>query len=176
MTLGFFTLDTPVGAFSVACAADESVVATAFGDVEVLARRLPPGTRLASRPPVSDVSSQVAAYFGGALREFSLRLAPTGTAFQHRVWRALQDVPYGVLMSYGELARGVKSSPRAVGRANATNPICLIVPCHRIVGADGSLTGYAFGEVIKRRLIDLERASAPAAITTTSGRASPSRR
>ena len=176
MTLGFFTLDTPAGAFSVACAADESVVATAFGDVEALARRLPSETRLTSRPPVSDVARQVADYFGGTLREFSLRLAPTGTAFQNKVWRALQDVPYGVLMSYGELARGVKSSPRAVGRANATNPICLIVPCHRIVGADGSLTGYAFGEEIKRRLIDLERGGVPAAITTTSGRAGPLRR
>lgn len=176
MTLGHFTLDTPVGAFSVACAADESIVATAFGDVESLARRLPSETRLTSRPPAPEISRQVAAYFDGTLRKFSLRLSPGGTAFQARVWQALQQVPYGVLMSYGELARKLKSSPRAVGRANATNPICLIVPCHRIVGTDGSLTGYAFGEEIKRRLIDLECGAASVAITTTVGRASPSRR
>lgn len=175
MTLGYFTLTTPVGAFSVACTAGESISATAFGDVESLGRRLPPETRLISHPPAPEISRQVAAYFDGTLRKFSLRLAPGGTVFQTRVWQALQQVPYGVLISYGELARKLKSSPRAVGRANATNPICLIVPCHRIVGTDGSLTGYAFGEEIKRRLIELECVANSAAITTPSGRASPLR-
>jgi methylated-DNA-[protein]-cysteine S-methyltransferase len=72
----------------------------------------------------------------------------------------LRKIPSGETRSYGELARQLGSSPRAVGRANATNPICLIVPCHRVIGADGSMTGYAFGEKIKRRLLEIE--SAPA--------------
>jgi methylated-DNA-[protein]-cysteine S-methyltransferase len=110
-----------------------------------------------------DAREQVLAYFRGDRRAFALELAPAGTVFQQRVWAALGRIPYGETRSYGELARALRSSPRAVGRANATNPIVLIVPCHRVIGADGALTGFAFGEKIKRRLLDHERTGADAA-------------
>jgi methylated-DNA-[protein]-cysteine S-methyltransferase len=100
----------------------------------------------------------VTAFFGGKRRDFSVGLSASGTPFQRRVWAALRRIPYGETRSYGDVARAVRSSARAVGRANATNPVCLIVPCHRVIGSDGSLTGYAFGEGTKRRLLELEGA------------------
>jgi methylated-DNA-[protein]-cysteine S-methyltransferase len=100
----------------------------------------------------------VHAWFKGQRRDFSVPLAPRGSAFQQRVWAELARIPFGETRSYGELARVLKSAPRAVGRANATNPISLLIPCHRVIGADGKLTGYAFGEATKRRLLDFEAA------------------
>ena len=93
-----------------------------------------------------------------------MKLAPCGTPFQQSVWTALQRIPFGETRSYGQLATelGNPGAARAVGRANATNPIALIVPCHRVIGSDGSLTGFAFGEDIKRRLLAHEGASRPA--------------
>jgi methylated-DNA-[protein]-cysteine S-methyltransferase len=99
-----------------------------------------------------------AAAFGGKRRDFSVGLSASGTPFQRKVWAALREIPYGETRTYGDVARTVRSSPRAVGRANATNPVCLIVPCHRVIGSDGSLTGYAFGERTKRSLLRLEGA------------------
>jgi O-6-methylguanine DNA methyltransferase len=97
-------------------------------------------------------------YFRGELRAFDLPLAPEGTSFQRRVWRALCRVPYGATVSYGELARriGRPGASRAVGRANATNPISIVIPCHRVIGADGTLTGYGGGLGRKKRLLELE--------------------
>ena len=91
--------------------------------------------------------AQLQAYFAGELREFDLPLAPEGTPFQQRVWRALCDIPYGETISYGELARriGQPKASRAVGLANGQNPISIVVPCHRVIGANGSLTGYGGG-------------------------------
>jgi len=108
------------------------------------------------------VRAQVDEYFAGTRRDFDLTLAPAGgSEHQRRVRAALLAIPFGETRSYGELAKKLGSSPRAVGRANATNPISLIVPCHRVIGADGSLTGYAFGESIKRRLLAHEGACLP---------------
>lgn len=106
--------------------------------------------------------AQLAEYFAGARREFDLPLAPRGTAFQQRVWEELRRIPYGETISYAELARrvGRPGASRAVGRANATNPIAVIVPCHRVIGSDGALTGYAGGEPLKRALLELERGPA----------------
>jgi methylated-DNA-[protein]-cysteine S-methyltransferase len=106
----------------------------------------------------AEVRAQLAAYFEGGLRSFDLPLAMAGSAFQQRVWQALRDIPYGETRSYGQLARriGVPSAPRAVGVANRENPIAVIVPCHRVIGADGTLTGYAGGLERKRALLDLE--------------------
>jgi methylated-DNA-[protein]-cysteine S-methyltransferase len=103
---------------------------------------------------------QLDEFFAGERRAFDLPLDPVGSEFQRRVWAALAEVPYGQTISYGELARRVGDgvSPRAVGRANATNPIAIIVPCHRVIGADGSLTGYAGGLERKRSLLELEGA------------------
>lgn len=98
-------------------------------------------------------------YFAGSLRELDLPLAPAfGSPFQREVWRALVAIPYGTTLSYGELARriGRPGAARAVGRANATNPLAIVVPCHRVIGQDGSLTGYAGGMEIKRWLLQHE--------------------
>jgi methylated-DNA-[protein]-cysteine S-methyltransferase len=102
---------------------------------------------------------QLAAYFAGELTEFDLPLALRGTAFQERVWAALRELPYGVTTTYGELAAGLGSpaASRAVGLANGRNPISIVVPCHRVVGANGSLTGYGGGTERKRALLDLEQ-------------------
>ena len=101
---------------------------------------------------------QLDAYFAGELRRFDLPLAPEGTPFQREVWSALTAIPYGETVSYGELARrlGRPAASRAVGAANGQNPIPIVIPCHRVIGADGSLTGFGGGLAIKRRLLDLE--------------------
>ena len=98
-------------------------------------------------------------YLAGKRADFDIPLAPSGTAFQQRVWEALREIPRGETRSYGALAKKLRSSARAVGRANATNPICVTVPCHRVIGMDGSLTGFAFGVETKRRLLALESES-----------------
>lgn len=102
---------------------------------------------------------QLDAYFRGELTDFETPLHLAGTPFQQRVWAALREVPYGETATYGELARevGQPTAARAVGAANGRNPVCLVVPCHRVVGAGGSLTGYAGGTDRKRHLLDLER-------------------
>ncbi|HUR60659.1 MAG TPA: methylated-DNA--[protein]-cysteine S-methyltransferase [Opitutaceae bacterium] len=163
MNAFFDAFETPVGAFSVATDATGAVLATALGDVDALRGRLDDFHVLREKRIAPDVREQVAAYFAGERKDFDLPLAAAGTPFQRRVWTALQQIPFGVTRSYGDLARELRSSPRAIGRANATNPICLIVPCHRVIGADGSLTGFAFGEKIKQRLLDHERSAAAAA-------------
>jgi methylated-DNA-[protein]-cysteine S-methyltransferase len=101
---------------------------------------------------------QLGEYFAGQRREFSIPLAPAGNPFQHRVWDALRLIPYGELRTYGELAEmlGDRSLAQAVGSANGRNPISIIVPCHRVVGADGSLVGYAGGLERKQFLLELE--------------------
>ena len=106
----------------------------------------------------ADVREQLADYFAGGRTAFDLPLAMTGSPFQRRVWRALQEIPYGETTSYGELARriGIPSASRAVGVANGHNPVAVIVPCHRVIGADGSLTGYGGGLERKRLLLELE--------------------
>ncbi len=98
---------------------------------------------------------QLQAYLDGDLREFELPLAAEGTPFQQRVWRALCDIPYGETISYGDLARriGQPKASRAVGLANGQNPIAIVVPCHRVIGANGTLTGYGGGLERKRWLL-----------------------
>jgi methylated-DNA-[protein]-cysteine S-methyltransferase len=107
---------------------------------------------------LSDVRAQLAEYFAGGRTGFDLLLAPQGTPFQLEVWAALREIPYGETETYGQLAArvGRPGSSRAVGAANGRNPISIVVPCHRVVGAAGSLTGYAGGLDAKRRLLDLE--------------------
>jgi methylated-DNA-[protein]-cysteine S-methyltransferase len=105
-------------------------------------------------------ADQLDAYFAGALTRFTLPLAPRGSQFQQRVWAALQDIPYGETESYGELADRIGSpgAARAVGLANGKNPIGIVIPCHRVVGSNGNLTGYGGGLDRKKQLLDLERA------------------
>ena len=149
---------TPMGPFAVAVDASGALAATAFGGRSALKGRLKDGALVADARRTARARSQVSAWFRGKRRAFTVGLAPRGTPFQRRVWAALGRIPYGETRSYGDVARALKSSARAVGRANGANPICLVVPCHRVIGADGSLTGYAFGERTKRRLLDFEGA------------------
>lgn len=114
------------------------------------------------------VVAQLEEYFRGERRTFDLPLAPRGSAFQLRVWDELRRIPFGKTISYGELAERVGkrsfAAARAVGQANATNPIAIIVPCHRVIGADGTLTGYAAGLSFKAKLLVLEGALDPDAM------------
>ncbi|WP_148863673.1 methylated-DNA--[protein]-cysteine S-methyltransferase [Marinobacter fonticola] len=102
-----------------------------------------------------EAKRQLDAYFAGELTQFDLPLAPAGTEFQQTVWHMLLDIPYGGTLSYGELARrlGSPKLTRAVGAANGRNPLSIVVPCHRVIGADGSLTGYGGGVERKRWLL-----------------------
>jgi methylated-DNA-[protein]-cysteine S-methyltransferase len=123
------------------------------------------------RPPAEDrqahgtdilreARAQLAAYFAGRLRELDLPLAPRGGPFELRVWKALLEIPYGTTCSYSDIARrlGSPGASRAVGAANGRNPLPIVVPCHRVIGADGSLTGYGGGLETKRYLLRLEGA------------------
>ena len=168
MTYFYDTFSTPAGDFSVAVNDAGALIATAFGGRKNLLRRMKPGHPLVrDESKTRRVRQQVSDYFSGKRKSFDLPLAPNGTAFQQSVWTALQQIPFGETRSYGELAASVQrtGAARAVGRANATNPICLIVPCHRVIGANGSLTGFAFGEHIKKKLLIHEGAIQPFAKT-----------
>lgn len=116
-----------------------------------------------SDPMRAELQRQVNDYFTGTSRSFNLPLAPEGTEFQKRVWSELQNIPYGTTITYGELAEriGDPNAVRAVGSANGANPIWIIIPCHRVIGADGSLTGYAGGIEVKRQLLEQEGALPP---------------
>lgn len=121
--------------------------------------RSPRGTRRPD-PLLDEAERQLAGYFSGGLTHFDLPLANDGTEFQKKVWAELQRIPYGETASYGDIARRLGYEPgisRAVGAANGANPIPIVVPCHRVIGADGTLTGYAGGVDRKRTLLDLER-------------------
>jgi methylated-DNA-[protein]-cysteine S-methyltransferase len=109
--------------------------------------------------PLSDVIQQLNAYFAGKLESFDVPLSPEGTPFQQKVWNELCHIPFGETISYGELARriGNPNASRAVGLANGSNPIPIIIPCHRVIGSNGKLTGYGGGLQIKEKLLALEK-------------------
>ncbi len=149
------TFDSPIGEL------------LAVGDAEALSGlymqdgRHPvtvPGSWEPAEEPFGELCRQLEEYFTGARREFELALAPRGSAFQLRVWEALREIPYGETESYGALAERIGSpgSARAVGAANGQNPIAVVIPCHRVIGASGKLTGYAGGLERKRLLLDIE--------------------
>jgi methylated-DNA-[protein]-cysteine S-methyltransferase len=117
---------------------------------------------------LAEVARQLELYFAGKLREFTLPHAAPGNAFHREVWAELCRIPFGMTISYGELARrvGRPGSARAVGRANGANPVAIVVPCHRVIGADGKLTGYAGGIERKAALLALEQATTPAGQAT----------
>jgi methylated-DNA-[protein]-cysteine S-methyltransferase len=118
-----------------------------------------PGSPQGDAASLATAAIQLEQYFAGERTEFELDLEPDGTPFERRVWDAVRAIPYGETASYADIARriGHPSACRAVGRANGRNPLAVIVPCHRVVGSDGSLTGYAGGIDAKRTLLDLER-------------------
>ena len=154
------TFTTPVGDFSVALNATGAVIATAFGGLAELRERFHADEIVRDEARAADGRREVTEYFAGQRQKFTVKLAASGTHFQQSIWTALRRIPFGETRSYGQLAAeiGNPDAARAVGRANATNPICLLVPCHRVIGADGSLTGFAFGEEIKRQLLEHEGA------------------
>ncbi len=110
-----------------------------------------------------EATDQLCAYFNGQLHEFDLPLAPQGTAFQQAVWQALQSIAYGQTWSYAELAQqvGRPKAVRAVGAANGRNPLPIVIPCHRVIGSNGTLTGYRGGLPLKQALLSLERQHRP---------------
>ncbi|MEV5149185.1 methylated-DNA--[protein]-cysteine S-methyltransferase [Streptomyces sp. NPDC052727] len=120
------------------------------------------GPRDDTLPVFAETTEQLTAYFSGETKEFTVRLGLHGTPFQRGVWQQLTAIPYGETRTYGELADalGNPRASRAVGLANGRNPVGIIVPCHRVIGSDGSLTGYGGGLDRKRRLLDFERGTA----------------
>jgi methylated-DNA-[protein]-cysteine S-methyltransferase len=155
-------VDSPVDPLLLA-AGDHGLTAVWFSPhkgVEQAARTAADGWHRDDEHPVLVATrEQLAEYFAGARRGFDLPLAPRGTEFQQRVWLRLRDIPYGQTRSYGQVAAELGLEPgasRAVGLANGANPLSIVVPCHRVVGSDGSLTGFGGGLARKRHLLDLE--------------------
>ncbi len=149
-------IDSPVGRLLIAGdAAGLRQVLFAEGRSEVQ----PQADWVEDAAPLAESIRQLRAYFAGELRQFDVPLAPEGTPFQRRVWQELLKIPYGETISYGELARrlGNASASRAVGLANGANPISIIIPCHRVIGSNGKLTGYGGGLKNKEWLLSLER-------------------
>lgn len=148
------TMPSPIGELMLL--ADE----TGLTGLHMEYRRHPPADRdwRTDESRFAEAKAQLSAFFAGELRQFVLPLAAVGTPFQRRVWDALMQIPYGETISYGELARrlGDVKASRAVGLANGKNPISIIVPCHRVIGASGDLTGYGGGIERKRWLLDHE--------------------
>ena len=118
--------------------------------------RRPEGRRDAKR--VRDAAAELREYFAGRRREFTLELAPVGTDFQLRVWRALAAIPYGTVRNYGDVARaiGKPGAARAVGQAVGSNPLPIVIPCHRVIASNGSIGGYSGGLAVKHRLLAIE--------------------
>ncbi len=150
------TIDTPIGPLTL-IAGDDGLRGIRFGAEPA---RLPED-ELADpdHPVLVETARQLGEYFAGERQEFDLPLQPAGTAFQLAAWRALTTIPYGRTVSYGEQARrlGHAGRARAVGAANGSNPLPIVVPCHRVIGADGSLTGFGGGLETKAWLLDHER-------------------
>lgn len=120
----------------------------------------PRGDRDDSHPVLAEAARQLTAYFARDLKEFDLPLAPVGSAFQQRVWAELRRIGYGETASYGQIAHRIgmtNAASRAVGLANGRNPIPVVIPCHRVIGANGTLTGYAGGIERKQTLLELEQ-------------------
>lgn len=159
MSVTTLPFESPVGRLLLV-AGGEALVAIDLPGAELAGRRGPvtPG-----HPVLARAAAQLAEYFAGRRRAFDLPLAPAGTPFQRAVWSALAAIPFGETCSYAELARAVgrPRAVRAVGAANGRNPLPIVLPCHRVIGSDGSLTGYAGGLGMKRRLLALEGAGGP---------------
>ena len=146
----FAVMESPIGPITLA-STERGLAGVHFGDA------VPPHGVM-DEAVHRHVIQQLQEYFDGKRTEFDLRLDLQGTSFQREVWSRLQAIPYGETCSYGEIARaiGKPGAARAVGMANHENPVAVVVPCHRVVGSDGSLTGYAGGLDVKKRLLAIE--------------------
>lgn len=154
-------VDSPVGTLTIT-ATDSAVVSIGFGELTPPVLH-PGGCIQRTTPFLETVRAELVAWFSGQLRRFSVPVRLSGTPFQLAVWDAIAAIPYGACQSYGEIARAIgrPGAARAVGGACNRNPVPIIIPCHRVVGSDGSLTGFAGGLDIKMRLLELERLSSP---------------
>ncbi len=152
MTAYAHTLESPIGPLTVVVNGDGALTHILFPHHEPAAGVIRDAERCAA------AVTQLREYFAGERTDFDLPLAPAGSEFQRRVWDALRGIRHGEVVDYGSLGAriGRASAARAVGRANATNPIPIVIPCHRVIGADGSLTGYAGGLDAKLALLRLE--------------------
>lgn len=157
MTMRVLQMDSPLGRITLS-SREGALIGLAFEEERHPRDRA--GAIEEADEVLLDAKRQIEEYLGGWRRMFDLPLAPEGTEFQQEVWRALGEIPFGVTMSYQDLARrlGKEKAVRAVGMANGRNPISIIIPCHRVIGADGSLTGYGGGLWRKEFLLDFEGA------------------
>lgn len=155
-TLWTHALDTPMGPMGAAFDAKGRLKALGFLEPDITVPTV--GKTAAGDQAFRFLRAQLDSYFRRTLRTFNVPLAPEGTDFQLRVWKELQEIPYGTTQSYLELSRrlGDEKAIRAVGRANGANPIAILIPCHRVIGSDGALVGYAGGMERKRSLLELE--------------------
>jgi methylated-DNA-[protein]-cysteine S-methyltransferase len=154
--------ESPVGTLTLAADDDERLCRLEFGEWSPRARAAEIVRVEEADGVIAETLQQLDEYFAGTRRDFDVPLAPHGTLFQLAVWDALRAIPYGETTSYGDIARSVgrPNAVRAVGQANGRNPIAIIVPCHRVIGSDRSLTGYGGGIERKRYLLGLEGAAA----------------
>lgn len=154
--------ESPFGTLNVAVDADGTLVELWLPNRK--RRDVSPGPfPNAARAGMEAAHAQLREYFAGARRAFDLPLQPLGSPFEQRVWARLREIPYGATTSYGAIATefGLINGARAVGRANGANPIPIVIPCHRVIGADGTLTGFGGGLPLKAALLELEGAIAP---------------
>ena len=143
------TYDSPLGMLTISCE-DGALTELRFTDNPI-------STTDTTNPILEETRRWLDCYFNGEEPDFTPQLAPSGTMFQQRVWRELLAIPYGLTVTYGDIARRINcKSAQAVGRAVGANPIAIIIPCHRVIGSDGSLTGYAYGLERKRQLLRFE--------------------
>lgn len=152
----YSTLNSPIG--EIVVTADEIGIRSIYSPThEIIIKPFENAKR--DNAKLRDATDQLRAYFAGELQEFSLPLNPQGTPFFKQVWKNLKSIPYGTTMSYGELAKqiGKPTASRAVGMANGRNPISFVIPCHRVIGQNGSLTGYGGGLKLKRWLLKFEK-------------------
>ncbi len=153
------TMTSPVGRLKLV-GSEQGLAAVLWEDDDPARVRLGATREDRSHPLLLQAQQQLEEYFAGQRRRFSLKLAPAGTEFQTRVWKALGTIPFGETRSYGQIADqiGKARAVRAVGAANGRNPLSIIVPCHRVIGANGKLTGFAGGLAVKARLLAMESA------------------
>ncbi len=159
MGYAFKTMKSPVGDLKLV-ASEKGLAAILWPNDDPKRVRLAPLTEDQRHPVLKETERQLGEYFNGARKKFDLPLDFAGTAFQKSIWKALLKIPYGQTRSYGELAKqlGNAKAMRAVGAANGRNPISIVAPCHRVIGASGKLTGFAGGLQAKAFLLQLERA------------------
>ncbi|MDO8909184.1 MAG: methylated-DNA--[protein]-cysteine S-methyltransferase [Pseudohongiella sp.] len=152
--------ESPVGSLLLA---GDGVVLSLISFPEGKAARQPEADWMRRNDAFKPVKQQLSAYFAGELTEFELKLAPQGTDFQRAVWSALEQIPYGETRSYGDIAAqiGKPEASRAVGAANGQNPLPIVVPCHRVIGSNGNLTGFGGGIECKQFLLRLEQTHLP---------------